>query len=51
MGEWYEIKTRFPRAIEKNLEENNMVIPFLQRMVYLHSISEKKQVPNKSKTY
>jgi small-conductance mechanosensitive channel len=49
ISEWYEIKTRFPWAIKKILEENSIEIPFPQRMVYLHNISEKKQIPEKSK--
>jgi small-conductance mechanosensitive channel len=49
MSEWYEIKTRILWAVKKILEENSIEIPFPQRMVYLHNISEKKQIPEKSK--
>ena len=49
MNEWDEIKTRFLWAIKKTLEENSIEIPVPQRMVYLHNISEKKQIPEKSK--
>jgi small-conductance mechanosensitive channel len=48
-SEWYEIKTRIFWAVKKILEENSIEIPFPQRMVYLHNISEKKQIPEKSK--
>ena len=49
MSEWYEIKTRILWAVKKILEENSIEIPFPQRMVYLHNISEKKQIHEKSK--
>src|SRR5208283_3008693 len=49
MNEWDEIKTRILWAVKKILEENSIEIPFPQRMVYLHNISEKKQIPEKSK--
>ncbi len=49
MNEWDEIKTRFLWAIKKTLEENSIEIPVPQRMVYLQNISEKKQIPEKSK--
>ena len=43
MNEWYVMKTRFLWAIKKILEENNIEVPFPQRKIYLHNISEKSK--------
>jgi small-conductance mechanosensitive channel len=47
ISEWYVLKTRLPWAIKKILEENNIEAPLPQREIYLHSVSKKKQIPEK----
>ncbi len=47
ISEWYILKTRFLWAIKKILEENNIEAPLPQREIYLHSVSKKKQIPEK----
>jgi len=49
ISEWYVLKTYFPWAIKKVLEENNIEVPLPQREVYLHNVPEQKQFPEKQK--
>jgi small-conductance mechanosensitive channel len=47
--EWFTMKTNLVWAVKKTLQENGIEIPFPQRVVYLHNVPEKNQVPEELK--
>jgi len=49
ISEWYVLKTRFPWAIKKIMEENSIEVPLPQREIYLHNVPENKTIPEKQK--
>ena len=49
ISEWFTLKTNLVWAVKKTLEENGIEIPYPQRVVYLHNVPEKNQVPEELK--
>jgi small-conductance mechanosensitive channel len=49
MSEWFALKSTLPWAIKKTLEENGIEIQIPQRMVYLHNVTEKNEIPEEPK--
>jgi small-conductance mechanosensitive channel len=45
ISEWFTLKTNLVLSIKKIIQENGIEIPFPQRVVYLHNVPEKNQVP------
>jgi small-conductance mechanosensitive channel len=49
VSEWFGLKTRLLWNIKQTLEENNIEIPFPQRIVHLHTDQEKNPIIDESK--
>ncbi len=49
ISEWFTLKTNLVWAVKKTLEEKGIEIPFPQRVVYLHNVPEKNQIPEELK--
>ncbi|HWR24732.1 MAG TPA: mechanosensitive ion channel family protein [Methanosarcina sp.] len=49
VSEWFGLKTRLLWAIKQALEENNIEIPFPQRIVHLHTDHEKNPIVDEPK--
>jgi small-conductance mechanosensitive channel len=45
VSEWFSLKTRLLWNIKQTLEENGIEIQFPQRIVHVHKIPEKPQIP------
>lgn len=47
VSEWFSIKTKLLWAIKQALEQNGIEIAYPQRLVHLHNVQEKLQIPEK----